>query len=251
MQKRIIYSGPSKIDGSPIVAIYLQGSNNKKTGRSMSQVYILPADIDPITANRTGKDFGICGDCPHRGKANPDKAKGFAEGRSCYVNLGQGPNQIYKAYRSGKYAQSTLEDLPAIGAGQTIRLGAYGDPLAIPSHIIRALLSKSKGHTSYTHASGLLPDATMSHSMISADTPEQALEAHNKGLRTFRVIPISQWQAKGKESLLPNEILCPASKEAGAKVTCSSCLLCSGQHTRAKSIAIPAHGIGKIHHKGQ
>ena len=248
--KRIIYSGPSKIDGSPIVAIYLQGSNNKKTG-NLSQVYILQADIDPITANRTGADYGICGDCPHRGKANQNKVSGFAEGRSCYVNIGQGPNQIYKAYKAGKYAQANLDELPSIGEGQTIRLGAYGDPLAIPSHIIRALLSKSTGHTSYTHASGLLPDATMSHSMISADTPDQALDAHSKGLRTFRVIPIKQWQDKGKESLLPNEILCLASKEAGARVTCSDCLLCSGQYTRAKSIAIPTHGAGKIHHKGQ
>ena len=249
--KRIIYSGPSKIDGSSIVAIYLQGSSNRKTGASMSQVYILQADIDPITANRTGADYGVCGDCPHRGKANPDKIKGYAVGRSCYVNIAQGPNQIYKAFKAGKYPQSTLEELPSIGEGQTVRMGAYGDPLAIPSHIIRALLSKSKGHTSYTHASGLLPDSTMSHSMVSADTPEQALEAHNKGLRTFRVIPIKQWQAKGKESLLPNEVLCPASKEAGSKVTCSDCLLCSGQRTKAKSIAIPAHGAGKNNHKGQ
>lgn len=165
--KRIIYSGPSKIDGSPIVAIYLQGSNNKKTG-NLSQVYILQSDIDPITANRTGEDYGICGDCPHRGKANQNKVSGFADGRSCYVNIGQGPNQIYKAFKSGKYAQSTLEELPSIGEGQTIRIGASGDPLAIPSHVIRALLSKSKGHTSYTHASGLLPDATMSHSMVRA-----------------------------------------------------------------------------------
>ena len=249
--KRIIYSGPSKIDGSSIVAIYLQGSSNRKTGASMSQVYILQADIDPIAANRTGADYGICGDCPHRGKANPDKVSGFAEGRSCYVNIWQGPNQIYKAYKAGKYQPATLEELPSIGSGQVIRLGAYGDPLAIPSHIIRALLSKSKGHTSYTHASGLLPDSTMSHSMVSADTPEQAIQVHNKGLRTFRVIPISQWQDKGTEALLRGEILCPASKEAGAKVTCSDCLLCSGLHTKAKSIAIPAHGAGKRHHKGQ
>ena len=249
MQKRIIYSGPSKIDGSPIVAIYLQGSTNSKTG-AMSQVYILQADIDPITANRTGADYGICGDCPHRGVADPSKASGLAVGRSCYVNLGQGPNQIYKAYKRGLYQPAALEELASIGADQTIRIGAYGDPLAIPSHIIRALLSKSKGHTSYTHAAGLLPDSTMSHSMISADTPEQATQAHNKGLRTFRVIPLKQWQDKGSKSLLKGEILCPASKEAGAKVTCSDCLLCSGQHTKAKSIAIPAHGVGKSHHKG-
>lgn len=248
--KRIIYSGPSKIDGSPIVVIYLQGSNNRKTGAAMSQVYIMQADIDPITANRTGADYGVCGDCPHRGVADPNKASGLAPGRSCYVNIGQGPNQIYKAYKAGKYAQSTLEDLPSIGEGQTIRLGAYGDPLAIPSHIIRALLLKSKGHTSYTHASGLLPDSTMSHSMVSTDSPKQALEAHNKGQRTFRVIPLKQWQDKGTKALLKSEILCPASKEAGAKVTCSDCLLCSGQHTKAKSIAIPAHGVGATHHKG-
>lgn len=248
--KRIIYSGPSKIDGSPIVAIYLQGSNNRKTGASMSQVYIMQADIDPIAANRTGADYGVCGDCPHRGVADPDKVSGLAVGRSCYVNIGQGPNQIFKAYKRGLYQPATLEELPSIGEGQTIRLGAYGDPLAVPSHIWRALLSKAKGHTSYTHASGLLPDSTISHSMISADTPGQALEAHNKGLRTFRVIPLKQWQDKGAKSLLKNEILCPASKEAGAKVTCSDCLLCSGQHTKAKSIAIPAHGVGAIHHKG-
>lgn len=246
--KRIIYSGPSKIDGTPIIAIYLRGSSNRKTGASMSQVYILQADIDPITANRTGVDYGVCGDCPHRGVADPNKASGLAAWRSCYVNLGQGPNQIYKAYKAGKYQPSTLAELPSIGEGQTIRLGAYGDPLAVPSHIWRSLLSRAKGHTSYTHASGLLPDSTMSHSMISADTPGQALEAHKKGLRTFRVIPLKQWQDKGNKALLKGEILCPASKEAGAKVTCSDCLLCSGQNTKAKSIAIPAHGLGKKHH---
>lgn len=246
MQKRIIYQGPSKIDGSPIVAIYIGGSANSKTG-SMAQVYILQSDTDPITANRTGVDFGICGDCPHRGKANPDKTKGLAEGRSCYVNIGQGPLNIYRAFKAGKYDLAHIDELSELGRGQTIRLGAYGDPLAIPSHIWRALLSKAKGHTSYTHASGLLPDATLSPHMVSADSPLQAQEAHSKGLRTFRVIPITQWQSKGRDSLLSNEILCPASKEAGAKVQCLDCGLCSGQTIKAKSIAIPAHGIGKKH----
>ena len=247
--KHIIYSGPSKIDGSPIVAIYIAGSANSKTG-SMAQVYILQADVDPITANRTGADYGICGDCPHRGKANPAKVSGLAEGRSCYVNIVQGPNQIHKAFKAGKYQPATLDELPAIGEGQTIRLGAYGDPLAIPSHIWRALLSKAKGHTSYTHASGILPDATLSPHMVSADNPQQTQDMHSKGLRTFRVIPLKQWQDNGKASLLPSEILCPASKEAGAKVQCLDCGLCAGQTIKAKSIAIPAHGIGKKHVAG-
>lgn len=248
MQKRIIYSGPSKIDGSPIVAIYIAGSANSKTG-SMAQVYILQADVDPITANRTGADYGICGDCPHRGKANPDKVSGVADGRSCYVNIGQGPNQIYKAFKAGKYQPAALDELPAIGEGQTIRIGAYGDPLAVHSHIFRALLSKAKGHTSYTHASGLLPDATLSPHMLSADNPLQAQEAHDKGIRTFRVIPISTWHQEGSKALLKGEILCPASKEGGVKVQCLDCGLCAGQTIKAKSIAIPAHGAGKKHVK--
>lgn len=249
MQKRIIYSGPSKIDGSPIVAIYIQGSNNSKTG-SMAQVYILQAEVNPITANRTGVDYGICGDCPHRGKANPDKVSGFADGRSCYVNIGQGPLGVWKAYKRGSYKPATLDELPALGDGQMIRLGAYGDPLAVPSHIFRALLSESKGHTSYTHASGLLPDSTLSPHMVSADNPQQAQAMHDKGMRTFRVIPIKQWQQQGSKALLKGEILCPASKEAGAKVQCLECGLCAGQTIKAKSIAIPAHGIGKNHVKG-
>lgn len=242
----IIYSGPSKIDGSPIIAVYIKSSNNKKTG-DMAQVYILHRDIDPITANRTGTDYAICGDCKHRGQVNPDKVSGLAEGRSCYVNLGQGPNQIYKAFKAGKYKTATLDQLPSIGQGAFIRLGAYGDPMAIPSHIFRALLSQSMGHTSYTHQSATLPDDNITRHMVSADTPEDALNAHSKGLRTFRVIPLKTWQDKGRESLLSNEILCPASKEAGARVQCKDCKLCGGQSIKAKSIAIPAHGTGAKH----
>jgi len=244
----VIYSGPSKIDGSPIVCIYIPNSSNIKTGANMAQTYILRADIDPITASRTGEDFAICGNCKHRGQVNPSKATGWASNRSCYVNLGQGPGQVFKAYKAGKYqALTDLESIKDLGANQVIRLGSYGDPMALPSHVIRALLSKAKGHTGYTHQAEALPDDNHSTLMLSADTPEQAQHLHNQGKRTFRVIPLQAWKDKGKESILPSEILCPASKEAGQRVTCSSCLLCSGQHTKAKSICIPAHGSGAKH----
>jgi hypothetical protein len=65
----IIYRGPSLIDGEPIVAIAQVSSRNAKTG-SMVQTFIMRADMDPITANRTGADHAICGTCPHRGKAH-------------------------------------------------------------------------------------------------------------------------------------------------------------------------------------
>jgi hypothetical protein len=43
------------------------------------------------------------------------------------------------------------------------------------------------------------------------------------------------------------EVLCPASKEAGYKATCETCLLCAGTSVKAKSIAIPVHGSGAVH----
>jgi len=243
----VIYRGPSKIDDSPIVAIYLPGSTNGKTG-NMAQTYILADNgKTPMENSRTGGDFGICGACPHKGETN-NNPSGVASKRSCYVTLHHGPLQVYKALMRGKYPDAiTSEARQRLGAGANIRLGTYGDPLAVPDNIWRELLTHSKGHTGYTHQSGLLPDSDVSMVMLSADTPEQASTAHMQGKRTFRVIPVAEWKEKGKASLLQNEILCPASNEAGNKTDCNSCGLCSGQNIRAKSIAIPAHGVGKKH----
>jgi hypothetical protein len=63
----VLYEGPSKQDGMPIVVIALTGkSTNRKTG-AMVQTYILRADVDPINAVRAGADVSICGNCKHRG----------------------------------------------------------------------------------------------------------------------------------------------------------------------------------------
>jgi hypothetical protein len=69
-----------------------------------------------------------------------------------------------------------------------------------------------------------------------ADTHDEARAAWAKGHRTFRVIT-------GLADLdHANEILCPASKEAGARTTCAACRLCGGTSTKSpKSIAIPMH----------
>jgi len=75
--------------------------------------------------------------------------------------------------------------------------------------------------------------------MISADSLGQAQKAWAKKYRTFRVIKDQQELDKD------NEILCPASKEAGQRTTCIDCKLCSGAAIKAKSIAIIVHGAGK------
>lgn len=250
----ILWSGDSLIDGSPIVVIGPPGSSNNKTG-NMAQTYIIRSDIDPVTASRTGQDESICGTCPHRGTPNPNKVKGWADNRSCYVNLIHGPNQVYKAFKAGKYPR--IEDIdPGISYGQalrewangaSLRLGTYGDPPAVPSWIWSAMLETAKTHTGYTHQKEKLGDLIIGGSsgfaiMISADNMQEAQDYNASGYRTFRVIPIKEYQAQGLNSLLNNEILCPASKEAGYKTTCDNCRLCQGSMISAKSIAIVAHG---------
>ena len=234
-QSYIIYDGPSLIDGSPIVAIAQVGTGNRKTGAGMVQTWILRSDMDPITASRTGADTAICGDCPHKGTPS-DKAKGWAIGRSCYVNLLFAPNGVYKAYKRGSYPVAQGHDaIRAIGLGMGVRLGSYGDVAAVPDFVWRSLTSAAEYVTAYTHGANTMPDMVMT----SADSAAQAHDAWGKGERTFRVISSLDKLIKGKE------VLCPASEEAGARTTCAACKLCGGNSVKAKSVAIVAHGAGK------
>lgn len=246
MSGYIIYRGHSKIDNNPIVVVYLPGSTNAKTG-DMAQTYILADNgLTPMENSRTGNDYSICGNCKHRGTPTPDRTNGVAANRSCYVTLHHGPLQVHKGIQRGIYKSAeTRQARQTLGSGADIRLGTYGDPAAVPSHIWRDLLSKANSHTGYTHQTETLEGANMSRYMLSADTLEQAKQAHLEGKRTFRVIPVADWQANKKGALLGSEILCPASEEAGKRITCQQCKLCKGQTIKAKSIATVAHGIGK------
>lgn len=250
-QNSIIYSGPSILDGQPIVVIAIVSSGNVKTG-NMLQTHIIRSDMDPMKASKTGADFAICGECIHRGKPSEDPAKKTAAGRTCYVNLGQGPNQVFKAYTAGKYPTATTpEQIEALGNGRMVRLGTYGDPAAVPAAIWDHLLQHSTGHTGYTHQHQTgSAAANYSRMMFSADTAAEATEAHAKGYRTFRVIPVQDYSTKGARALLQNEILCPASKENDRGVTCSQCKLCTGSTSAGKSIAIVAHGTARNKFKG-
>ena len=233
----ILYEGASLYDGKPIVVIATMETRNAKTGAGMIQTWILLQDVNPIEASRTGQDSSICGDCPHMGKPS-DKATGWAKERSCYVNLLHGPLGIWKAYRKGSYPKASPYQLMNLARDRYARLGSYGDPSAVPLDVWLDLVRYSKGWTAYTHAGvNPMPDLLMT----SADTLGQAQAAWMKGERTFRVVSSVDDVAKGKE------VLCPASKEAGQRSTCESCRLCNGAASKAKSIAIVAHGNGKKH----
>jgi hypothetical protein len=248
----IVYEGPSLIDGSPIVAIATISSRNKKTGR-MLQTWILRADIDPLTANRTGEDYSICGECPLRGTANPGKVSGTADNRGCYVQIGQAPASVYRTYKAGRYPKAIVyggllfpPDVAAkggscIGKGEIVRLGAYGDPAAVPGSVWDMLTKFSKGWTGYTHQSGLIDSAPVNRCMVSADNENQARQAWGKGYRTFRIVADVQAVIKG------SEVICPATPEGGSKATCADCRLCMGSSKAGKSVAVVAHGAGKKH----
>lgn len=222
----ILYEGPSQLDGAPIVAI-LTRSNNRKTG-PMLQTWILRQDIAPTEALKTGADESVCGDCKHRP----------LNGGACYVLVFQAPTVVWKAWRRGIYQPAaSLDAIAARGAGHTIRLGAYGDPAAVPAEIWQALVSRAASWTGYTHQWRRPESAALkSLCMASTDSPDELADARAAGWRSFRVRAPS-------ESLAPREIVCPASKEAGEKTVCASCRACGGTGAKAKAdITIVAHG---------
>lgn len=232
----IIYRGPSLLDGEEIVVLAQKGSRNTKTG-GMMQTFILRVDMDPVTANRTGADFSICGNCPHRGKAH-DGATGQAKDRTCYVTLIHAPRVKYKYFKQGLYPEiSGHEAIKAFGAGQMVRIGTYGDGAAVPSYVWDSLCEEAEGWTAYTHQCGVEGAAVdPKRYMTSAESEAEAAAAWAMGQRTFRVIADVNDVVPGKE------VLCPASEEMGKRTTCEKCKLCAGASVKAKSIAIVAHG---------
>ena len=238
MKNGIIYKGRSLLNGEDDVVVIatLTKSNSKTTdpnGGGVLQTYILVDGIDPRLASKIGQDFAICGSCIHRGTPTNDPKRKIAVKRTCYVNLGQGVLITYKAYTRGVYPMANnASGRKTLGAGRVVRLGTYGDPAAVPSFVWNQLLSNCKSHLAYTHQIGFRPDIAMQ----SADDLEQAKALWGQGSRTFRTLNSVSDIDKA------NEILCPASKEAGQRTTCDSCKLCGGLATKTKkSIAIVLH----------
>lgn len=235
----VIYSGPSEIDGKPIVCIATgleDKSLNTKTGGGLIQTWILREDIAPHDAVKNGEDASICGDCQHRGTI----VDGKNVGRSCYVTVFQAPLNVWKTYHRGKYP--TVDDLAAPFAARGVRLGAYGDPAAVPVAVWEKVMADTAFGTGYTHQWKNPKFAGLAKwCMASVDSSAERVFAKILGFRTFRV--------KGEnEPVEKGEGVCPASKEAGHKLTCDQCKACGGTKARAKcDEVINVHGTtGKV-----
>ncbi|WP_148312779.1 hypothetical protein [Marinobacter similis] len=190
----------------------------------MIQTWILRSDVEPQVASKAGLDGSVCGACPHR----------HSLGGSCYVITHQGPLAVYRSFKRGNYPTFDPGIHGSLFTGRMIRLGAYGDPAAVPVDVWSSVVSLTTGHTGYTHQIGhpKFDSRILHYCMVSADTPKGALAHQFHGRRTFRV--------KTEDSpLAANEVLC-LSETTG--ISCLACGLCNGAKGDGPSVAINVHG---------
>ena len=240
MNGLVVYDGPSQWDGAPIVTIVTgigRSSSNPKTG-DMLQSWILLRDVHPYEGVVSGLDESICGHCRHRRNAQGH--------RSCYVSM-NAPGAIWKAFHAGKYEAVDPEEAGEWIGGlrparrRKLRIGAYGDPAMVPPDVWRSLVRHCTLTTGYTHQWRTMPTVYREFCMASVDTPKEAADAAALGYRTFRC-------TSSGDDLLKDEIVCPASEEAGKLTTCEDCGLCAGsmegRSNRIPMVAITVHGRG-------
>jgi hypothetical protein len=197
-------------------------SQNIKTG-DMIQIWILLKSMSPVDGVKSGADELICSGCSLR--RNP-----VTGDRPCYVNVGQAPLGIWKAWKRGAYPTLTSYE---VFAGRAVRFGAYGNPTMIPLPIVKLIAAQASNWTGYTHEwRGALFQGYAPFLMASADSAILAAEAQALGWRTFRV-------THNAAELMGSEMVCVNETKG---VQCDRCSLCAGGGKRAKSIVITVHG---------
>lgn len=228
----VIYDGPSRIDGKPIIVVATFKTANTKTG-DMIQTWILRRDVSPIVAINNGSDISVCGSCPLRGiiQDNTNRMRG------CYVKVSNAPRAVWQSYQNGNYPKYNAKNHLALFDGRKLRLGAYGDPVASPLNVWKPLMRVSSGWSGYTHQ---WRDRRFSrwskYIMASTHTIDENKEAQERGFRWFR----------SGDVIGDGEMLCPASEEAGKRLTCATCLACSGGASSKVSVFIPGHGAPSV-----
>lgn len=238
-QGYVIYRGPSVLDGSPIVAILtglISPARNDKTG-PIPQIYVIRADVNPMKAAQTGEDAAVCGDCELRGRIIENKGVRKNVERGCYVTLMHGPRVVYDSFSRGVYPDIPPQIAQKVLRRRKVRLGAYGDPAAVPFPIWEVVLGKVEQLTGYTSQWRRFPELS-AFCMASVRTEAEREAAKALGFRTYRV-------RRQGEPVLKGEGQCPGSDEMGKAVRCIDCMLCDGQRRSLKhDIVVQPHGNG-------
>lgn len=227
-----LFHGVSPFTGRPYVVVAVFGkSTNNKTG-DMIQVYILDdGEEKPTETAKNGNDKTVCGDCPLRGI--------LGKMRRCYVNLGQGPRSVWETYKRGAYPEYDTAEHKKHFAGRLIRWGAYGEPVLIPVDIVSELCEVAEGWTGYTHQFRRPEFQAYRRFFMASVHGEGWREAVSLGWRFFH--------SSADGEAVPGSFLCPASAEAGKRLTCATCLACYGNDRevgapQAASVRLGMHG---------
>lgn len=206
-------------NGQPYVAIATIKTSNRKTG-DMIQIWFLLENINPVHAVKQGIDAStVCQGCP------------FASGGGCYVNVGQAPLGIWKAFHRGAYPELIPARYKEIFSGRKVRFGAYGNPTLLPIAKVAAIAKVSAGWTGYFHdwRENPMAHAYAGYFMASTETEDSRKLANAIGFRTFHVSPVK-----------PDDALECLSDSKG--LTCAQCKLCAGLSKKQPSIWINPHG---------
>jgi hypothetical protein len=241
----VVYKGISQLDGITEVVVIVTGlenpTSNIKTG-DMLQAWILIENTPPHEAVKSGLDYAICGDCPHRGT-------------TCYVAVYKAPLAIWKAYKRGIYTDLTSLDCKpnreqlcatyattrtdnSVQEGRNLRIGAYGDPSAVPVEVWQELATTADTTTGYTHQWKNPEHAQLKYlTMASADSVADFEQAQALGWRTFRV-------KNANDHLLESEVVCPSTTVGLSCADCGACKGLKGTRPLRSNIVIDVHGRG-------
>lgn len=195
-----------QVNGRPFVAIATLETDNPKTG-DMVQVWFLLRDVHPVAAVQDGTDAEtVCSGCP------------FASGKGCYVNVGQAPLSIWKAFHRGAYPFLSPSSYGEVFAGRKVRFGAYGNPTLLPVVLVDRIARISDGWTGYFHDWRTNPRAAEygRYFMASTETADSFKAAIAAGFRVFQVSPT---QPEGTIECLSD----------AKGLTCAECRLCNGR----------------------
>ena len=237
----VVWRGRSQLTGQPIMLIVSRRKSRNRKTADMAQTFIVrdtPSSpwqhVKAARARlRRRPDHGkqdemsaVCGSCPIK--------------EACYVTWEKSVTSTHKAHRGQRVA--TPDELRRAIRGRAIRMGAAGDPAAVPFEVWEDLLRYGNGFTGYSHVWKTKPEFR-SHLMASVESRQGKADANALGFRTFRIVP----DGEGKQK---DEIWCPATPEGGLRTTCAECQLCNGKKNsedHRRSVAVRAHGALRKH----
>jgi hypothetical protein len=232
-----LWEGPSPEDGAPLALVvtgFRRPSANPKTG-PMLQSFVFRTDVLPSLAVTTGQDISACNHCPLRQftvrqASIRDRLPRGQKPTMCYVTTHYSVDGVYRKYLRGGYPLAKPRQLARLLKSRLLRLGSYGNPSNVPPAILRELLRRVQGHTSYDHNwAQPLGRSLKGLAMASVSSPAAKHKAQKMGWKTFRVL-------RPGEALEADEVLC---QNAVDGTSCYDCLLCDG---KTANVAIEDHG---------